>query len=254
LRVESLYRTHVALVTGATRGIGRAIAIELAKAGSKIIAVARTETLLNELSEEIKQQSQASIITIVGDISNISGIPQIVEKGINHFGHIDILVNNAGITKVEPVEDVTEATWDAIMSVNLKAAFFFAQAVGKYMIKQKHGKIINIGSEAGLLGLVDMAVYSSSKGGLTALSRALAAEWGKYNIQVNTLSPGSAGTEMTLPRFEDAVGREEILGRMIIKRLCEPEEIAYTVVFLASDGADMITGQAICVDGGSTAI
>ena len=243
----------VALVTGASKGIGRAIAIELATAGADIIAVARTEKLLDTLAEEVKQIGR-SILPVVGDLSDIAAIPGIVDEGLSRFGRIDILVNNAGITKREPVSEVTEQTWDAIMTVNVKAAFFLAKAVGSHMVERKQGKVINIGSEAALLGLPDHAVYCASKGALVQLSRALAAEWGQHNIQVNALCPGSTATDMTLPTFRDPAGREGMLGRMLLKRLVEPEEVAQAVLFLSSESASMITGQVICIDGGSTAI
>ena len=242
----------VALVTGAGRGIGRAIAVALAAAGADVAVVGREKTSLDEVAAEIARCGRRSM-AVEADLSDVSGIPGVVSRVEKELGFVDILVNNAGINQVEPSFNVTPETWDRLLAVNLRAPFFLAVAVAKGMVERKRGKIINIASDAGLNGLAGHAAYGSSKGGLITLTKDLAVEWGPHNVQVNAVCPGATWTGMTSPAMEDPVSRESILSRGVAGRICKPEEIAAAVVYLASEAANMVIGHALSVDGGSTA-
>lgn len=241
----------VALVTGGSRGIGRAVAIAMARAGSDVV-IASKGGVLEDVKHEIEVLGRKCVCLKV-DVLHIDQIKRMIDQTIQSFSRLDILVNNAGVTKVEPSTDVTEATWDWIMGVNLRAAFFCSQAAFPHMARQKSGCIINIGSELGLLNPTDHLVYSTSKAALIPITKCLAKEWGKYGVRVNTVSPGSTWTDMTRPVMETEDGRKTIMSRAYLGRICHPEDVAKVVVFAASDASSMITGQVLRVDGGATA-
>ncbi len=244
---------RVALVTGARGDMGHAIALALAQAGADVALLGRgEESDLSDLVDEVKQLGRRPF-AVQADLNDVESLPSIVERIEAQLGPIGILVNNAGVNQVEPSFDVTPETWDRLMAVNLRAPFFCAQAVAKGMVERRSGKIINISSEAGLYGLPEHAAYGTSKGGLVTLTKILAVEWGPYNVQVNAVCPGATWTSMTRPAMEDAESRATILSRGVAGRICFPEEIAAAVVYLASGAADMVMGQALSVDGGSTA-
>jgi len=178
----------IALVTGASRGIGRSIALTLADGGADIIATARNEEELKELVSEIKCRGRNAAY-IVADLSSTKEAISMANRALEVFGRIDILVNNAGVSLPQPAIEVTEEAWDTTMNVNLKSLFFITQVIGKKMIERKKGKIINISSQAGIVGLEDHAAYCASKGGLILLTKVLAIEWEKYGINVNAVAP-----------------------------------------------------------------
>ncbi|MGB8215406.1 MAG: glucose 1-dehydrogenase [Anaerolineales bacterium] len=241
----------VAFVTGAARGIGRACAIALAEAGADVILGLRDQSTGSELAEEI-QRSGSKAFPVPMDISQLDQINQAVVEGIKHFQHIDILVNNAGIGAPNKAEDVVEKDFDETIAVNLKGTFFTAQVVGREMIKQRSGKIINISSQAGFVALESESIYCMTKAGISHLTKCLALEWAKYNITVNAVAP----TFIRTPGTEKWLGNEEfhqsVLKRIPLGRLGDPKDVAAPVVFLASPQASLITGTTLMIDGGWT--
>ena len=245
---------QVAIVTGAGQGIGRAIALTLAKEGAAVIVNDINLESAKKVAEEITSQGgQAQ--PIKADIVNGEEVSKMAKETVASFKKIDILVNNAGIGKVIPAMETTEAQWDSIIDINLKGQFLCSQAVAKHMIKQKRGRIINIASIGGHVGAPGFAAYGASKGGVIQLTRVLAIEWAKYNIKVNTVSPG-----MTMTAMVEAAAKKlpdffiKGIERTPLKRPAKPEDIANAVLFLAAPESDYITGQEIIVDGGQLAL
>lgn len=242
----------IALVTGASKGIGRSIALTLARAGADIIATARSEEELKGLVSEIKGLGRRSEY-IVADLSNTREAINMANESLKIFGRVDILVNNAGVSFPQPALEVTEEAWDITMSVNLKSLFFITQVIGRYMIEQRKGKIINISSQAGLVGIEDHSAYCASKAGVISLTKVLAIEWGKYGINVNAVAPTVILTPMGERAWADPMKRLRMLEQIPIGRFGYPEDVAGVVLFLASSASDLITGAVIPVDGGYTA-
>lgn len=244
---------RVALVTGASRGIGRSAALALAGNGADVALAGQNRLLLEAVAAEVQALGRRAQVVIV-DLRNVETIPPMVLEVENGLGPIDILVNNAGINQVGPSLIVEREAWDCLMEINLRAPFFCATAVARGMLKRGRGKIINVSSEAGINGLAGgHAAYGASKGGLITLTKHLAVEWGPYNVQVNAVCPGSTRTDMTSSVMQDPDTRESILSRGVVGRICEPDEIGAAIVYLASSEADMVVGQALSIDGGSTA-
>jgi len=242
----------IALVTGAGRGIGFHTALALAKYGADVIVSSRTVPELENVASAIENMGRRAMIQSA-DITDVNQIRSMVDAARETFGRIDILVNNAGINRPQPAVDVTEENWDLIMNTNLKGLFFCAQAVGRVMIAQKYGKIINISSDAGSVGLLKRAAYCASKGGVNLLTKVLAIEWAAHHINVNAIAPAFIETPLTEPMFRDHGFREYVLGNTPLGRVGQPEEVSGAVVFLASKASDYMTGHVMLVDGGWTA-
>jgi NAD(P)-dependent dehydrogenase (short-subunit alcohol dehydrogenase family) len=242
----------VAIVTGAGRGLGHHIALSLAKYGADVAVCSRTLSELENVAEKIEKMGRHAMIHPL-DIMDIRGIQPMVDKVVNAFGHIDILVNNAGINRPQWAVDVSEENWDLVMNTNLKGLFFCAQAVGRVMIGQKKGKVINISSDAGTVGLPRRAVYCASKGGLNLLTKVLAIEWAEHNINVNAIGPAFIETPLTEPMFKEENFRDYVLGNTPLGRVGQPKDVSGAVVFLASAASDYMTGHVMLVDGGWTA-
>ena len=239
----------VAIVTGASRGLGKAMAIGLAKAGANVVVSDILDT--TETVEEIKKFGREAI-GIKTDVSNKAEVETMVKQTVEKFAKIDILVNNAGIFRMSPAEGMKEEDWNKVIAVNLKGEFLCAQAVGKQMIKQKSGKIINIASVAGLQAFSQSSAYNASKAGVILLTKTLAVEWGKYNIQVNAICPGVFKTAMTEGFLKDENFIQMIKNRVPLGRYGEPEELVGTVIYLASKASDYVTGHTLVIDGGWT--
>jgi len=243
----------VALVTGAARGLGRAIALALANAGADVALGLRDVQEDAGITAEIRKMGRQAL-PLQMDVSEMDQISGAVEQTVKEFGRIDILVNNAGIAPGNLVEDVTEEDFDATLAVNLKGTFFVSQEVGRVMIRQKKGTIINMSSQAGFVALPTESVYCMTKAGIAHLTKCLAIEWGKHGITVNAVAPTfikTPGTEEYLSdprRLVDTVERVAALHR-----IGEPMEVAGAVVFLASPAASLITGETLLIDGGWTA-
>ncbi len=242
----------VALITGSTRGIGKAFAIGFAKEGANVIVHGRNLEKANAVAEEIKQLGCSSV-AISGDVSSSGDVTRMVDEAVHAFGKIDILVNNAGVNPfIVETEKIKEEAWDQVMDINLKGVFLCCQAVGKKMIEQGGGKIINISSAVGFHGEQGMLPYSVSKAGVMMLTRVLAYEWSKYNITVNAIAPGVIAGGMNTPILNKASLVSALTQQVPLKRLGKPEEIVQVALFLASDDSSYIHGTTIVVDGGLT--
>ncbi len=239
----------IAVVTGASRGLGQGYAVALASAGAYTIVLSRTKEKLEETVTKIETAGGKGEAVPV-DITDINAVKGTVDKTIEKHGKIDILVNNAGTEIPNNFLDVSEKDYDTIMNVNMKAMYFTSQAVASHMVKENHGKIINIGSLGSHIGLAKATVYCASKGGVTQFTKALALEMAPYNIQVNAIAPGYFHTELTDPFFKDPNHLQWIEERIPKGRIGTEEDLAATVVFLASQASDYITGEVINVDGG----
>lgn len=242
----------VAIVTGAGRGMGYHIALALAKYGADIVVCSRTASELKSVGTEIEKLRRKALIQQM-DVTKVSEINGMVERSVKAFGHIDILVNNAGVNVTQWAVDVTEEAWDRVLDTNLKALFFCAQAVGRVMIRQKKGKIINISSQTGTIAIPQRAAYCSSKGGVNQLTKLLAIEWAQYNINVNAIAPTFIETPFTKPMFEKEGFREYVLGNIPLGRIGKPDDVTGAVVYLASEASNLVTGHILLVDGGWTA-
>jgi NAD(P)-dependent dehydrogenase (short-subunit alcohol dehydrogenase family) len=244
---------QVALVTGAARGLGRAISLALAHAGADVALGLRDVKADSGLAAEISKMGRRTL-PLQMDMSKIEQIGSAVEETAKKFGQIDILVNNAGIAPENLAENVREEDFDATLAVNLKGTFFASQAVGRIMIRQKSGKIINMSSQAGFAALPTESIYCMTKAGIAHLTKCLAVEWGKYGITVNAVAPTFIRTPGTESALADAAFRADTLERIAaLHRIGEPMEVAGAVVFLASPAASLITGETILIDGGWTA-
>ncbi len=241
-----------AIVTGAAKGLGKSIATTLAELGVTLSLVDIDEKGLAGTSAEIAGIG-LPVHRICADITDLVDIRKIVSKTQAKIGGIDILVNNAGVAYPNPANEVTEDEWDKTLSVNLKGLFFLSQAVSESMIKNKYGKIVNIASQTGIVGLENYLTYAASKAGVIAITKVMAIEWGKYNININAIAPTVVMTPLGKKVWADKEKREKMLEKIPISRFAEPEDVANAVAFLSSDNSKMITGTTIMLDGGFTA-
>ena len=240
----------VAIVTGGNQGIGFGIAKGLASVGATVVIANRRATEGQNAAESLKKEG-LNAVAIPTDVSRMSSVASLVSKVVSDFGKIDILVNNAAVIVRKPIEDFTEEEWDQIMNTNLRGLFLCCQLVGREMIKKKKGKIINISSVLSQIVQPGRSVYAVAKAGVSHLTRALALEWGKYNINVNAIGPGLTITPLNKKYFEENPEDLKNLVASIPKgREAYPQDYAGAAIFLASDASDYITGQTLLVDGG----
>jgi NAD(P)-dependent dehydrogenase (short-subunit alcohol dehydrogenase family) len=242
----------VAIITGGRRGMGRIHALKLAEAGAKVVVSDISQEDCQKVVEEIKER-KAEALAVKCDVSKREEVEEMVKKTVEEFGKVDILVNNAGICQFVPFLEMTEEDWDRTLDINLKGYFLCAQAAAREMAKQKSGVIINIASVAmgqQGIGFSNIAHYCASKGGIVALTEALAVELAPYNIRVNAISPGMIETPMIDPIKQDPKMIEAMLARIPLHRVGKPEEVANLVLFLASDKSSYMTGSTVVIDGG----
>jgi 3-oxoacyl-[acyl-carrier protein] reductase len=237
----------VAIVTGGSRGIGKAFCLALAAEGAKVAVVARHGA--SETVEKIKSAG-GEALDIKGDISNADDMKRMAETVIDKFGRIDILVNNAAISKLIKFQDMTFEDWRKVQAVNLDGLFLCTKAVYPYMMKQKHGKIINISSTSFFRGSPDAVEYVTTKGGIVGFTRGLATEAAEYGITINCIAPGFTNTELTADHPDKDIFKK-VIERQDIKRLGEPEDMVGALLFFASDESAFVTGQTLVVDGGA---
>jgi 3-oxoacyl-[acyl-carrier protein] reductase len=242
------FANQVAIVTGAGRGIGHAIAMRLASEGARVAIVSRTEQNALRTADEINSRHAGLSKAYAVDVANTAAVKQIAEQILGDFSRVDILVNNAGLTRDGLSMRMSEADWDVVLDTNLKGAFNFIQAVERPMIKQRSGRIINIASVAGLMGNAGQANYAASKAGLLGLTKSIARELASRNITCNAVAPGFITTDMTDVLPETV--KSSVVGQIPIGRFGETDDIAAAVAFLASSEAKYITGQCLTVDGG----
>jgi len=242
----------VALVTGSGRGIGKEFALGFAKEGAQVIINARNPEKASAMAKEIEGLGVQSM-AVAGDVSVSQDVNRMVDEAVGRFGRIDILVNNAGVSPfVLEAEKIKEEGWDQVIDVNLKGVFLCCQAVGKKMIQQGGGKIINIASAAGILGEQGLLPYSVSKAGVMMLTRVLAYEWSKYNIAVNAIAPGFIAGGMNTPILNKEILVSGLKQKVPLKRLANPVEIVRVAVFLASEDSSYVNGTTLVADGGMT--
>lgn len=238
----------IAIVTGASSGIGREIAIQFAKEGAKVVInYSSNEKSAVEVRSEIQNLGGEAMLYKC-DVANLSEVEKMIEKVIEEYKRIDILVNNSGITRDNLLMRMEEQDFDAVIDINLKGTFNTLKCISRYMIKQKKGKIINMASVVGITGNAGQSNYAASKGGVIALTKSIAKEFATRNINVNAIAPGYIETRMT-EVLSDKL-KEEIVSKIPMKRVGKPEEIAKVALFLASEDSNYITGQVINVDGG----
>lgn len=238
----------VAMITGASRGLGQGMAVGLAEAGADVILVDVIST--DETCEKIKALGR-KCLQITANLMDQSGIPELIEKAVEGMGRIDILVNNAGIIRRAPITEFTEKDWDDVININQKTVFFLTQAVAKQMIKQgEGGKVVNIASMLSFQGGILVPSYTASKSAVMGLTRLMANELGAHGINVNAIAPGYMATENTRPLREDAARNKAILDRIPAGRWGTPEDLQGACVFLASEAASYLQGYTVAVDGG----
>ena len=241
----------VAIVTGTSRGLGQYFARALAKAGADLVITSRELSRLNKFKQEIESLGRKALAVQL-DVLSQDDIKNMVRMTIKEYGKIDVLVNNAGLNIRKPTTEVTQQDWDTVLDTNLKGSFFCAQAVAKEMIKRNYGRIINVGSCTCVFGMEGITAYTASRGAILSMTRSLAAEWGKFGITVNVLAPGWFKTAQNAVLYENKEWVDYITNRIPLNRPGKPNDLDGTVVFLASDACEYITGQIILVDGGFT--
>jgi len=239
-----------AIVTGGNQGIGFAIARGLARAGATVVIANRRAAEGQSAAESLRKEG-FNAVAIPTDVSNVSSVASLVSKVLSDFGKIDILVNNAGVIIRKPAEEFSEEEWDRIMNTNLKGMFFCCQLVGKEMLRNKKGKIINTSSVVATKVQPIRSVYAISKAGVSHLTRALALEWSKYNININAIAPGVTVTPLNKKYFDEHPEELEAYAKSTPRgRVAYPEDYAGAAIFLASDASDYVTGHTLLVDGG----
>ena len=240
-------KEKITIVTGASKGIGEAIATSYADAGAHVVCVSRTESALKTAQKKIKDNGgSASIYSC--DVSQYNEVESLINNTLEEFGKIDVIVNNAGVTRDGLIMRMSDDDWDTVININLKGAFNGIKAVSRIMMKQKSGRIINISSLVGLKGNPGQANYSASKAGIIGLTKSTAKELGSRGITVNCIAPGYIATEMTDQLAEKI--KQELINRIPLGYIGKPNHIASAALFLASDEAEYITGQTVSVDGG----
>ncbi len=239
----------VAIVTGASRGLGRAMALALAEAGADVALAARSKPDLEETALQVERLGRRAV-AVPTDVRVFAEVEALVAQTRERLGRLDILVNNSGVAQVTPLAEMTPAEWGRIVDTNLTGVFHGCRAVAPNFVAARAGKVVNIASVLGVIGLPGYAAYAASKGGVIALTKALAVEWARHNIQVNAIAPGWFVTDMNAQAFADEKIRERLLRDVPMRRTGRVEEIGPLVVYLASPASDFMTGQTIFLDGG----
>jgi NAD(P)-dependent dehydrogenase (short-subunit alcohol dehydrogenase family) len=243
----------VAVVTGGSRGLGRAIADALAGAGALVALSARQRENAERAAEVISEVSGRKTLALAADVTVRRDVEEMIDTVLSALGRIDILVNNAGVNIRGPIEELSEDDWDTVVDTNLKGPWLCCRAVAPVMKSQKWGRVINVSSMLGEISMPGRSPYASSKGGLTLLTKTLALEWAKDGINVNALCPGPFATEINTPLLNDPVARAQMEANVPLARWGDPVELGPAAVFLASDASSFMTGATLFVDGGYTA-
>lgn len=243
----------IALVTGGSRGLGRAIALAFAEAGASVAVASRTRETCDEVVELIRGKGRRALAVEV-DVSESESVAQMVQATQKEFGRIDILVNSAGVGWAERLVDMSDGTFDWIIKTNLYGTFYCCRQVLRGMIAQTGGSIINLASVAGIKGPPGLGAYAASKGGVIALTKVLAIENARYNVRVNAIAPGYFRTDLNSAALDDPQVGPKIVGRIPLRRVGEPEEIGALAVYLASDDASFVTGEVYGISGGELAV
>jgi 2-deoxy-D-gluconate 3-dehydrogenase len=242
----------VAVVTGASRGLGRAIAVAFAEAGARVALAARSKPDLEETARLVEAAGGRAAV-VPTDVASYPAVEALMKAAIDQLGGLDIVVNNSGIVRPKPLAETSIEDWHAVLDVNLTGVFYGCRAAAQHLIAQRGGKIINLASVLGAVGLPSYTVYGATKGGVIALTRTLGVEWARHNIQVNAIAPGWFVTEMNEMAFSDPRINERLTRDIPMRRTGRLEEIGPLAVFLASAGSDFMTGQTVFLDGGHSA-
>ena len=243
---------QVGLVTGASQGIGHDLALALAHAGARVAIAARQVGLLERLSAEIAAEG-GEAVAVEMDLRDRGSIEAAVAATVERFGRLDVLVNNAGLGTNHDALDATEAEWDELFAVNVRCLFFACQSAGRRMVGQRYGRIVNMSSQAGLVGIRRHAAYSASKAAVIGLTKVLALEWGPYGVTVNCVAPTFIRTPGTAERLDQPEFLADVLQRIPVGRVGSTTDVAGAVLYLASPSAGLVTGSVLTVDGGWTA-
>jgi NAD(P)-dependent dehydrogenase (short-subunit alcohol dehydrogenase family) len=243
----------VAVVTGGSRGLGRAIADALASAGADVAISARQRQSAERMAEDISEATGRKTLAIAANVTVRHDVEQMMETVLSALGRIDILVNNAGVNIRGPIEQLSEDDWDTVVDTNLKGPWLCCRAVAPVLKAQKWGRVINVSSMLGEISMPGRTPYASSKGGLTLLTKTLALEWAKDGINVNALCPGPFATEINTPLLNDPVAKAQVESNIPLARWGDPVELGPAAVFLASEASSFMTGATLFVDGGYTA-
>ncbi len=242
----------VAIITGAGRGIGRSIALGLAESGANVVLVSRTRSQLEKVAAEIKN---SKALVIAADVTKEEDIKGVLQDTLEEWGRVDILINNAGLTLKKPALEQEKEEWQQVLDINLTGEYLCAKIIGKQMLEQQEGSIINMASVGAHLGLVGSVSYCASKGGILQMTKVLASEWAPQNVRVNAISPGYVETELVEGAMKARPDlKKNIEWRTPMKRLAKPEEVVGAAVFLSSEAASYITGISLIVDGGMSAL
>jgi NAD(P)-dependent dehydrogenase (short-subunit alcohol dehydrogenase family) len=242
----------VAVVTGASRGLGRAMAVALAEAGADVAVAARARPELEETAHLV-EACGARALALTTDVASYASVEALMAQTVDALGRLDIVINNAGIARVAPLAEASLDDWQTIVDVNLSGVFHGCRAAAPYLIRQRAGKVINLASVLAAAGLPGYTMYAATKGGIISFTRALGVEWARHNIQVNAIAPGWFVTEMNEAAFADPKIHERLTRDIPARRTGRLEEIGPLAVYLASSGSDFMTGQTIFLDGGHTA-
>jgi 2-deoxy-D-gluconate 3-dehydrogenase len=243
---------RVAVVTGASRGLGRAIALALAEAGADVALAARAKRDLEDTGALVERAGRRALVAPT-DVASYAEVEALMGRAVRELGRLDIVVNNAGVAKVAPLAEMTPDDWRFMVDANLTGVFNGCRAAAPHLIAQKSGKVINVASVLGQVGLPGYTIYAATKGGVIALTRALGVEWARHGIQVNAIAPGWFATDMTDPAFSDPKINERLTRDIPMRRIGRPEEIGPLAVYLASEASAFMTGQTIFLDGGHSA-
>lgn len=241
----------VAIVTGAGRGLGRAMAMALAEAGAKVVVASRTRSELDAFVAEVEARGGEALAQPC-DITDEVSVEAMVDTAVERFGTVDVLVNNSGVLSTVPLVDQSVEDWDRVISTNLRGVFLATRAVGRRMVGQGSGKVINISSNFSIMGVANHAAYAASKAAVTAFTRSMSIEWARYGIQVNALAPGYFATELNRDIREDTETFNKVVRAVPARRMGEPEEIKPWILLLAGPASDFMTGETIVIDGGQS--
>lgn len=242
----------VAVVTGAGRGLGRAIATALGQAGAAVVVASRTGTELDTFVQEAESAGRRAL-AVATDVTDEQAVETLTSRTLETFGRIDIVVNNSGVLATTPLLDQSAADWDRVIATNLRGTFLVTRALGRHLVAQGSGKVINIASNFGLSGIANHAAYATSKAGIIEFTRCMAIEWARHGIQVNALAPGYFATDLNAPMRADEDVTAKVVRAIPARRMGEAAELAPWVLLLAGPASDFMTGETIVIDGGQSA-